>query len=114
MGLPFSVHALTFKSHMNLTSVAKSQSNERRVRVTAVVSQMGLDRPTAQYVRAIAGTHYQRVHDRLIISSDKHEESALNRREVLEQLVSLVTEAQRLRGQFGELPRIKHMTRYSH
>ena len=75
-------------------------------------SRLGLDRTVALYVRAIAGTRYHAAGDRLTLSCDKHEQAGLNRREVLEQLVGVVTEASKLKDKFGAFPPVTHLPRY--
>ena len=112
-GLPFDVSSLRVTAHMCLTAPLGARPRDRRVRLDAVVGRLGLDRTVALYVRAIAGTRFDASKDLLTISVDKHEQAGLNRREALEQLVGLVSEAERLKGQFGAFPAVTHLPRYS-
>ena len=97
---------------MCLTAPLSARPKDRRVRLDAVVGRLGLDRTVALYVRAIAGARYDKAHDRLSISCDKHAQAGLNRREVLEQLVGVVAEAKELKAKFGPFPRVTHFPRY--
>ena len=97
---------------MCLTAPLGSRPKDRRVRLDAVVGRLGLDRTIALYVRAVAGARYHAARDELVIACDKHAEAGLNRREALEQLVSLVHEATALKARFGEFPPVTHLPRY--
>jgi Mitochondrial ribosomal subunit protein len=78
------------------------------------VKELGVDHSVGQYIRAIAGTHYDRARDTLVVSCDKHQDQAVNRREVIEQLTQLVLEAKRLRQLHGPFPQTIALPRYSH
>ncbi len=115
MALPFFLGAVQWTTCMSLDAAPESRKQDRRVRMDAhVASLLPGDRTTAAYVRAIAGAHYRPAGDQLVISCDKHVDTGLNRREVLEKLVALVTEAQRLGRTYGPFPRIKRLPQYSH
>lgn len=113
-GLPFNLNAISFRSTLSLSHPLKQRKRNRRVRLEARVGALGVDESTAAYVRAIAGTHYHRPSDTLVVSSDRSDDQAVNRREVIEQLTNLVLEAKRLRGVHGPFPTVVKLPRYSH
>lgn len=115
MSLPFFLGAVNWTTCLSLDAAPESRKQDRRVRMEAhVPTLLPGDKTAAAYVRAIAGSHYRAKTDQLIISCDKHVDTGMNRREILEKLVTLVSEAQRLGREYGPFPRIKRLPQYTH
>lgn len=115
MGLPFVLGAVNWTTCLSLDAAPESRKQDRRVRMeTHIPTLLPGDKTTAAYVRAIAGAHYRSKKDMLIISCDKFGDAGMNRRVILEKLVSLVSEAQRLGREYGPFPRVKKLPQYSH
>lgn len=114
MNLPFNLGELTWTTHLSLDAAPGTRAKDRRVRLEAHVASLVSDKAVAAYVRAIAGSHYRARTDRLTIACEQHPDAGANRREALERLVSLVSEAQRLSAQYGPFPRARTLPRYAH
>jgi predicted metal-dependent hydrolase len=99
---------------MNLSfgSVPGSNRIDRRAVLSCRVPDLGLNPRVADYVRVIAGGHYNRVHDSLKISIDKHADAALNKREGIEQLIALCTRSAALLEAHGPLVRPRQYPPY--
>jgi len=113
VALPFDPRALTYTAYHCLTSPASLKPRSRRVRLSAQVRRLGLDPQVAEYVRAIAGTHYLPQRDLLVVATDQFPDAGRNRRQVLEQVVGLVSEAQRLLARYGPVKRPLHFPPYA-
>lgn len=87
---------------------------DRRAALKCQVGRLGVDREVANYVRAIAGAHYNPASDVLRISNDQHRDAASNRRLALEQLVALVQQGGALKAQHGPFRRHVRFPPYTH
>ena len=102
--MPFDINAVSFKMCLSWGSPQGSRGIDRRCVLTTKVHKLGLASPAvADYVRAIAGSHYHPAGDLIKISIDHHEDAALNRREAVEQLVALVERSNELVSRFGRM-----------
>ncbi len=110
--LPFDIRAVSVTSRQTVTSAPGSKPIDRRAFITCQVERLGVQKGVAAYVRAIAAPFYNARTDVLKISLDKHPDAALNRREALEQLVSLVTVAGKLHAKHGEFRKQRRFTPY--
>ena len=110
--LPFNIRGVTMISNLTWNARPNSNAVDKKATVTALVSSLGLSEPVNQYVRSIAGPRYNASNDVLRISSEKHADSASNKRECVERLVCLVIEATTLAEKFGPMKVSKTMPAY--
>lgn len=112
--LPFNVKALEFKMHLSFGAGPGARQIDRRCVLTTTVHRLGLASPDmADYVRAIAGSHYHPASDTIKISIDHHADAALNRREAVERLVAVVVRSGDLVARFGPMVRPKVFPPYA-
>jgi hypothetical protein len=110
--LPFNIRGVTMISNLTWNARPNSNAVDKKATVTAHVSSLGLSKPVCQYMRSIAGPRYNESNDILRISSEKHNDSASNKRECVERLVNLVKEASKLAEKFGPMKVLKKMPAY--
>ena len=110
--LPFNIRGVTMISNLTWNARPNSNAVDKKATVTAHVSSLGLSEPVCQYMRSIAGPRYNESNDILRISSEKHNDSASNKRECVERLVNLVKEASKLAEKFGPMKVLKKMPAY--
>lgn len=112
--LPFDIRQVHFVTYMTLDAPPGDRNLDRRASLSCCVGRLGVDPVVAQYVRAIAGPHYNAKTDVLRISNDHHKEAASNRRQALEQLVALVQQGTTLKSKFGAFKKQLRFPAYSH
>ena len=110
--LPFNIRGVTMISNLTWNARPNSNAVDKKATVIAHVSSLGLSEPVCQYMRSIAGPRYNESNDILRISSEKHNDSASNKRECVERLVNLVKEASKLAEKFGPMKVLKKMPAY--
>lgn len=100
--------------HLSFGAGPGARQIDRRCVLTTTVRALGLASPAmADYVRAIAGTHYHPASDTIKISIDHHPDAALNRREAVERLVAVVVRSGELAAKFGPMVRPKVFPPYA-
>lgn len=87
---------------------------DRRAVLAGTVSKLGLSPASLTWFRLIAGPRYTPSRDLIKLSSDAHGTAAQNKRAVLEALVDLVKESNKLAKAHGPAPRVRHMPQYAH
>ncbi len=111
--LPFDIHAVTCKMNLSWGAAPGNNRIDRRAVLTCRVRELGLPAAVADYVRVIAGGHYDHPRDALKISIDRHVDAALNKREGIEQLVALCKRSTELLATHGELVKPPYFPPYA-
>lgn len=99
--LPFDIRSVTFTSNLTLNAVPGTRTIDNKVVLTVRVKTLGVPLVVQQYIKLIAGPRYTPRTDVLRMSLDMYNDSASNKRLLMERMIHLVKTAETMAKEYG-------------
>jgi len=114
--LPFDIRAITLTSNLTFNAIPNTSSIDNKVVLTVKVKSLGLPLLNQQYLKLLAGPRYHPRTDILRMSLDMYNDSASNKRLLLERMIQLVNTANSMVKEYGSkgITTPRRYARYSH